>query len=102
MEQIRRESVEVYQMGQQSAGSKDVEGGAPADLHSAAAAAAAVSDSAVESIFQVKQVEAEFVSVFPMSPDPKYAEGEDAAAAAVVAVAAAASEPAVGLIHFDR
>jgi hypothetical protein len=28
MEQTRRESVEVYQMGQQTAGSKDVEGGA--------------------------------------------------------------------------
>jgi len=79
-------------VGLQSAGSKDIEAAAAgAAVHFAGAA---VSDSAVQSIFQVKQVEAGFASVFPMSPDPKYV--------AVVAVAAAVSEPAVGLIHFDR
>ena len=79
-------------METQSAGSKDAEAEAAAAAVHFAAAAAAVSDSAVQSIFQVKQVEAGFASVFPMSPDPKYAEGE----------AAAVSEPAVVLIHFDR
>ena len=80
-------------MGVQCAGSKDAAGEAAAAVvvvHFAAAAA----DSAVESIPPVKQVEVEFVSVFPMSPGPKYAEEE--------AVAAAASEPAGGLVHFDR
>ena len=80
-------------MGLQSAGSKDAEAEAAAGAGAAVHfAGAAVSDSAVQSIFQVKQVEAGFASVFPMSPDPKYAEGE----------AAAVSEPAVVLIHFDR
>ena len=82
-------------MGLQSAGSKDAEAAAAAGA-AVHFAGAAVSDSAVQSIFQVKQVEEGFASVFPMSPDLKYAEGEAAAAAAV-------SEPATfGLIHFDR
>ena len=77
-------------MEEQSAGSKYVEGDAVVDHF-----AAAVSDSAVESTLQVKQVEVEVVSVTPVNPDPTNTEEEAAAVDTV-------PEPAVGLIHFDR
>ena len=110
MEEIRRESVEVKQMERQSAGSRDVESEAVV-VHFAVVVlvAAVVSDSAAESILQVKKVEVEFVplkqaevefapAIPPMNPDPTHTEEE---AAAVVAVVAAAPELALGSIHFD-
>jgi hypothetical protein len=108
MEQIRREqSVDLKQLERQSAGSRDVEGEEVVLVHFATAAAAAVSDSTVESILQVKrvevvpvslkQVEVELVSVFPLDPDPKYID----IGGKVVAVAAAVPEQALAPIHFD-
>ncbi len=106
MEQIRREqSVDLKQLERQSAGSRDVEGEEEVVVHFATAAA--VSDSTVESILQVKrvevvpvslkQVEVELVSVFPLDPDPKYID----IGGKVVAVAAAVPEQALAPIHFD-
>ncbi len=73
-----------------------------------------MSDSAAESILQVKKVEVEFVplkqaemefvsAIPPMNPDPMHTEEEAAAVLAVVVVAAAAAVPELGLgpIHFD-
>jgi hypothetical protein len=104
MEQIRRESVDVKKLERQSAGSKDV--GEEVVVVHFATAAAAVSDSTVDSILQVKrvevvpvslkQVEVELVYVFPLNPDPKYIGGK-----VVAAVAAAVPEQAFAPIHFD-
>ena len=105
MEQIRREQwVDVKKLERQSAGSRDVEGEEEVVVHFATAAA--VSDSTVESILQVKrvevvpvslkQVEVELVYVFPLNPDPKYIGGK-----VVAAVAAAVPEQAFAPIHFD-
>ena len=83
-------------MAMHSAGSKYVERGA-----AVADTAAAVPDSAVESILQVKQIEEEFVSQIRMDPDQKYVEGEVVvvvAAAGCAAAAAAVPEPALGPI----
>ena len=104
MEQIRREqSVDVKQLERQSAGSRDV-GEEVFVVHFATAAA--VSDSTVESILQLKrvevvpvslkQVEVELVSVFPLDPDPKYIGGK-----VVAAVVAAVPEQAFDTIHSD-
>ena len=66
---------------------------------------AAVPDSAVESILQVKQIEEEFVFLIRVrvDPDQKYVEGEVVvvAAAGCAAAAAAVPEPALGPFHFD-
>ena len=105
MEQIRREQwVDVKKLERQSAGSRDV-GEEVVVVHFSTAAA--VSDSTVDSILQVKrvevvpvslkQVEVELVSVFPLDPDPKYID----IGGKVVAVAAAVPEQALAPIHFD-
>ena len=97
MEQIRRESVDVKKLERQSAGSKDAEGGAVvvAVHFVAVVVAAAVSDSEVESMPPVKQVEVgTVVPAIPMNSDPKpMSAKEEAAAVAAVGFESGAAGP---------
>jgi len=94
MELVRIESLEVKQAKERSDDSKDGE----EELIAVVAVAAAVPDTAVESILHAKQVEEEFVPVVRMD----FGKNTELEAAVVAAAAdAATSEAAVGPIHSD-